>query len=799
MMTKNGTSYYLEFHNLFDNHSDIMLLIDPDNGNIVYANIAAITYYGYTKESLMKLSMGHINTLSQDQITEEMYLAKKENRNYFQFVHRLANGELREVEVHSSPIKIENVELLFSIIYDISNKSNQKLMYDSLFFDSPYGVAILDENQKIININKNFTNLFQYALEEINGQAINHLVSPLENRAQIDENIQLVYQGKVVKQEGVRKRKDGELIDVEILGYPVINQQSIIGVYIIYIDISNKKTYEKQLLLFKKILEENSEGVVITDVYGNIGWTNSAFKEITGYTFGEISGRNMNILKSGIQDEDFYKEMWSQLEANGKWKGEIWNKDKKGDIFSEWLAINSIKNNSDKITDYVGVFKDLSEKKRIDRRMNDLQQKDTLTGLYNRDYFLEIVDTHINRCKVENMAFSIIFIDLAGFKEINDSLGHNVGDKLLIELSTRLLRLMNEDYILSRFSGDEFVILCKSNTYITDIYRFAKALMDSVKYPILIDDTLLYITANIGISNFPECGNDAETLVRYADIAMSKAKNQQDKICIYHDEMSREVESKFLLSNHLVGAISNNELTVHYQPIFDINNGTTIMGAEALLRWKNPTLGMVPPDIFIPLAEKTGQIIIIGEWVLDQVFNQMDLWQRNGYKPIPIAVNISVKQLEQIDFCKVVIKVMNKYNIEPKFIELEITESVSSGDIITIVKNLKELKQTGIKISMDDFGTGFSSLGQLDLFELDKLKIDKVFIDDLVNVLKRQNLVKSIIAMAKSLDLIVVAEGIETKEQLSYLKKLGCQLGQGYLFSKPLQAKEIERLFDDTK
>lgn len=675
-MTENGTSINLGFYNIFDNHSSIMLLIDSDNGKIAYANQAAITYYGYTKERLLTLRIEDINILNQVQIAEEMYQAKKENRNYFQFVHRLANNELREVEVHSSSIKVDSREFLFSIIYDISNKSNQKLMYDSLFFDSPYGVAILDKEQKIISINKNFTSIFQYTLEEVRGQVINHLVSPLESRPQIDNNIELIYQGKLVKQEGVRKRKDGKLIDVEVLGYPVINQQSIIGVYIIYIDIS--------------------------------------------------------------------------------------------------------------------------EKKRTERKINNLRQKDSLTGLYNRIYFLELVDSHINRCKVKNMAFSIIFIDMDGLKEINDSLGHNVGDKLLIELSKRLLSLMNEDYILSRFYEDKFVILCKSNTYKTDIYQFAKILMDNIKHPILIDDTLLHITANIGISNFPECGGDAETLVRYADIAMSKAKNQsEDKICFYYEEMSREVESKFLLSNHLVRAISNDELTVHYQPIFDIKNGSTIMGAEALLRWKNPALGMVPPDIFIPLAEKTGQIIIIGEWVLDQVFNQMNLWERIGYKPIPIAVNISVKQLEQIDFSQLVIRIMHRYNIEPKYIELEITESVSSGDVVTIVKNLKELKQNGIKISMDDFGTGFSSLGQLDLFELDKLKIDKVFIDDLVNVLKRQNLVKSIIAMAKSLDLIVVAEGIETKEQLSYLKELGCQLGQGYLFSKPLPAKEIESLFDE--
>jgi EAL domain-containing protein (putative c-di-GMP-specific phosphodiesterase class I) len=281
---------------------------------------------------------------------------------------------------------------------------------------------------------------------------------------------------------------------------------------------------------------------------------------------------------------------------------------------------------------------------------------------------------------------------------------------------------------------------------------------------------------------------------------MSRAIQQaEDKICFYSEEMVRETEVKFLLANHLVGAISSNELTVYHQPIIDIKQRKSIIGLEALLRWKNPTLGMVPPDKFIPLAEKTGQIIVIGEWVLIQVCKQIKQWRHMSYRVVPIAVNISVKLFERIGFAQIVLDVMIKNTIETNEIELEITESVSLGDTLSIVRNLKELKKNEIKISMDDFGTGFSSLGQLDLFELDKLKIDEIFIDDLVNDSKRQNLVKSIIAMAKGLDLKVVAEGIETSEQLSYLKELGCQMGQGYLFSKLLPADEIGILLNADK
>jgi diguanylate cyclase (GGDEF)-like protein/PAS domain S-box-containing protein len=780
---------------LFENHYSVMMLINPDTGNIEEANQSAIKYYGYSKEKLLTMRIQDINILSDDQIREEMNSARTEKRTYFQFTHRLADGELREVEVHSFPIEIEKRKLLFSIVHDISDKVHQKLMYDKLFFDSPEAVVVLDKNQKIVSINKNFTNLFQYTLEEVKGKTVSSVVSTFESRAQIDNNLQLIYQGEIVKQEGRRKRKDGKLIEVEILAYPIINHQVIIGVYIIYIDISGKKAYEKQLDLFRKILENNSEGVVITDTNAHIKWINKAFNEITGFSFDEIAGKRMSILKSGIQDEEFYENMWDQLINSGVWSGEVWNKCKNGDVYSEWLTINSIKDDFNNTAHYVGIFKDLTEKKKIDRRMNDLQQKDPLTGLYNRNYFLEKVNTYIQECFETNDRFSIVFIDLEGFKEINDSLGHVLGDRLLIELSNRLLLLINDNFLLSRFSGDEFVILCKSIKETADMNRFSKVLLEAIKKPFIIENTLLNIIANIGISRFPDNGADAETLVRYADIAMTKAKEKAgDKICFYSKEMSEEIDARFLLANQLIGAISNNELCIYYQPIFNIKDQKTIVGAEALLRWKNPVLGMVPPDKFVPLAEKTGQIIAIGEWVLEQVCKQINFWQHVSSYAVPISVNISVKQLEQVGFAQKVIEVMDRNNVEPDSIELEITESVSSGELFTIVKNLKELKSNGIRISMDDFGTGFSSLGQLDAFELDKLKIDKIFIHDLVHVSRRQSLVKSIIAMAKSLDLTVVAEGIETNEQLLYLQKLGCQLGQGYLFSRPLPAQEIEIL-----
>ncbi len=778
---------------LFENHDSVMMLIDAQNGNIVEANKAAIEYYGYTKEKLLSMRIQNINILSEADVNIEINRAKTEQRSYFQFVHRLANSQLREVEVHSFPVEVGNRKLLFSTIYDITDRFKQKLLFETLFFDTPYAVAILDQNQRIVNINKNFTALFSYKQNDAAGMPIGSLVATEEVSTEIEHNLQMVFTGEVVKQEGIRRSRDGRLIDVEILGYPIINHNTIIGAYVIYIDISDKKRYEKQLLLFKNILENNSEGVVITDNEGFVQWINNAFTEITGYTSDEILNKNISVLKSGIHSKEFYKELWDRLLSEGKWIGEITNLSKNGKLCTEWLTINSIKNDLNKTTNYVGILKDLSEKQKLDRRMDELKQKDALTHLYNRSYFIKAVEAYIHNSA---SGFSIIFLDIEGFKDINDSLGHQVGDKLLIGFSEILLSFIDENKLLCRFSSDEFAILLK-NARKEEAYDLSRVLLNRLKRPFIIEGMILHVNSNIGISRFPENGTNAEDLVRYADIAVYRAKEkQEDRICFYTSEMSDSIEEKFLIANHLALAVDKNELSINYQPIFDINLKNKIVGAEALMRWKNPILGAVSPEKFIPIAEKTGLIIDMGKWIFEEVCKQLHSWQRRNKSIVPISVNISVKQLEQIDFAEDIIKIMEGYSITADNIELEITESVSSGELIVIVNNIHKIKQHGLRISMDDFGTGFSSLGQLDIFELDKLKIDKIFIDDLVKTFRRQNLVKTIIAMAKSLDLTVVAEGIETMEQLNYLKALGCHLGQGYLLSEPLTADGIEALLN---
>lgn len=646
---------------LFNNHNSVMLAINAKTGNIIEANKAAIDYYGYSKEQVLSMNISDINILDENDIKKEMELAYKENRNYFQFKHRLADNSHRDVEVHSFPVNNDEENILFSIIYDTGEKVKQKLMFEQLFFASPYAVAILDNEQKIININDNFSEMFQYNLQEIKGKFINNIVSPHNNKDLIDKNLEIIYKGQIVKQEGKRRRKDGLLIDVEVIGYPVIYHQSVIGVYIIYIDISHK-------------------------------------------------------------------------------------------------------------------------------------QKDNLTGLYNRNYFLETVDEKIDDYIETNEMFSVVVIGIEDFRDINDTLGHIIGDNLLTVIAKRLISVLNSNYLISRIDGDEFGILVSSANK-DDLLSLSDKILESLDQPYIISNTKLYLKFNIGISSYPKDGNNSKNLIRFSSAAINQSKNKTNKnISFYNSKISEKLEQRFFLANYLFSAIPNNELSIYYQPIFNIKD-KKIVGAEALLRWQNDILGEVPPDKFIPIAEKTGQIISIGEWVIKTVCEQINLWKQKKIKLVPISINISVNQLENINFSKRVINIIKSKNINPQIIELEITERVSSGDTEKIVRNIKELKENGIRISMDDFGTGFSSLGQIDIYELDKLKIDKIFIDHLTCGSKRQNLVKTIIAMAENLNLVTVAEGIETNEQLSYLKGLGCHLGQGFIFSKPLNVEDIEELF----
>ncbi|MDX9918342.1 MAG: bifunctional diguanylate cyclase/phosphodiesterase, partial [Gudongella sp.] len=424
----------------------------------------------------------------------------------------------------------------------------------------------------------------------------------------------------------------------------------------------------------------------------------------------------------------------------------------------------------------------------------DLKTTDWLTGFYSRTTFIETLEQTVERVKNVGGKLALMAIDIENFKEINDSLGHVTGDEILASLGRRISAVIPNDSLVSRFNGDDYFVSFLFDDY-DEVKKIAGDILEMSEAPYDIGHSSVHLKVNIGVCYIPDHATDVQTAIRYANIAEYRTTKQgNERISFYSEEMSAEIEDNFYITNFLMEAIERNELSMHYQPIIDLTTDK-IIGVEALMRWKNKVLGDVSPDRFIPVAEKSGKIYEMGEWALEEVCRQIMHWKSRNIDNIHVSVNASIKQLEKRDFAERCIGLIDKYGVDARSIEIEITESVSTGDVASIVRNLRGLKQKGFSIAMDDFGTGFSSLGQLEVFELDKLKIDKIFVDGMVSDPRKQNLVKAIIAMAGSLNLQVVAEGIEEKEQLEYLKRFGCELGQGYLFSRPLQKDRFEAFY----
>lgn len=437
-------------------------------------------------------------------------------------------------------------------------------------------------------------------------------------------------------------------------------------------------------------------------------------------------------------------------------------------------------------------------KQKLENTIKYLSSRDSLTGLYNREFFIECLNNEISKAQIKEEKFAIIFLDLNGFKKINDTLGHFTGDKILKLISLELMKHIGNTNIISRFGGDEFFILLPSISDAEEVISVAKEIVNIFHEPFIIDKNQMYISTSIGVVIYPENGLSCETLIKNADIAMYKAKEEKKNSIQFFDIcMNEEVSEQFTLGNYLHDALKNEEFLLYYQPIIDISTGK-MAAAEALLRWNHPKEGFIPPDRFIPVAENMGLICSIGEWVLRTACRQNKQWQDKGYKPIIISVNVSVKQLEQNNFVELVANILNETQLSPEYLELEITESVSASDINNIIRVLNNLKNLGVKLSMDDFGTGYSSLGNLKKLAISKLKIDKSFIDDIDEQENNAEIASAIIALAKNLKLLVVAEGIEVERQLSFLKENSCHMAQGYLFSKPVDCTSFEKLLKES-
>jgi len=538
----------------------------------------------------------------------------------------------------------------------------------------------------------------------------------------------------------------------------------------------------------KVILENVSQGIMITDHQLKIVAVNPAFEFVTGYNLEEVKGKTPKILQSGIHDNKFYIEMWENLKKHGIWRGEIWNRRKTGDVYPEHLTITEIKDQNGNITNFCGIFTDLSERKMVENELERRALTDALTEVNNRFAFLERMNNLLESSKkVSHKVFhAVFFLDLDRFKQVNDTLGHSIGDQLLVEVAKRLKGLLKNKDILARYGGDEFVITLTNITHPREAAHFAETIIRILEEPINIHGHEIYISTSIGVSIFPNDGKTTDELIHRADKAMYYSKNmRQNGYSFYFDDLSNDSRRLLKLDSELRKAIENKDFELYYQPKVCLKTNE-IKGIEALVRWNNEQFGYVSPAEFIPIAEETGLIIPMSEIILEKACEDLRTLRLAGFSNILMSINISSIHFHQNSFLQSIKEILERNNTSAHHFEIEVTERTIMNNDSETINKLVRLKQLGFKISIDDFGTGYSSLSYLVRFPLDYLKIDRSFIQHLGSLDEKQAIVDAIIQMAHRLNVEVVAEGVESVQQVKKLREYGCDYIQGYYYSKPL-------------
>jgi diguanylate cyclase (GGDEF)-like protein/PAS domain S-box-containing protein len=590
------------------------------------------------------------------------------------------------------------------------------------------------------------------------------------------------------------KRKDGSVYWESASISPLRDDSGKITHFIaVKEDITAQKRAEDQLRMNATVFDTTSEGIIVTDADNLIKAVNPAFSRITGYESEEVIGRSPKILSSGRHTDAFYEQLWSSVLQNGYWSGEIWNRRKDGSVFPEWLSIAAIKSDDGLVKEYVAVFSDITKHKQDEEKIRYQANFDALTGLPNRSLLTDRLSQAILSANREEWKLGLLFVDLDQFKVVNDTFGHVVGDELLQQVASRIRDCVREADTVARFGGDEFVILLQDIEDPDVAVTISSKVIEAVTKSFKLYGREIFIGASIGITIYPEDAATADALLRNADMAMYQAKaHGRNTYQFFTASMQRQTIERQQLEQDLRLSIERDELEVYYQPVVHSETGR-VSSLEALLRWNHPKKGLINPDVFIPIAEDSGLIGGIGRWVMRQACNQLSQWRQFGHDELKIAVNLSSRQRKLGFDAKFMQGILQESGLPAEAVTLEITESLLMRDTEETVGWLGEIKQLGVSLSVDDFGTGYSSLSYLKRFPVDALKIDRSFVSDLPADPESVSLVNTIIAMAKSLKLGLVAEGVENQQQVDFLLAAGCDLLQGFHFGRPMTAEALSR------
>ena len=677
---------------------------------------------------------------------------------------------------------------------DALHKSSEE-RFKAMVKTSLDGFWITDRNGKFLEANDAYCQLIGYSREELLDMTIYDVETPVQTEATNRHIANIIAVGSD-RFETQNRCKNGRILSIEASA----NYSSTYGgqLYCFVRDITERIEGEEALRLAGSVFHNMEEGVLVVDSNARIIAVNPAFTAITGYTSDEVLGKNPRLLSSGKHPPEFYKEMWQQLLNKGTWAGEIWDKRKNGELYPKWLTISAVRNERHEIFQYVAIFSDITARKRAEDEIITLAFYDALTQLPNRRLLLDRFRSALSKSARNHLYGAVLFLDMDRFKNLNDTLGHDFGDQLLIEVARRIHAHVREVDTVARFGGDEFVILLEEVSENAEdasqkVALIAEKLRVALSTPYSLKGHEHHSSPSIGVCLY--CGNEesVDVLLKHADMAMYQAKEAgRNAVRFFDPVMQHAVETRAALEADLRHAVIDRQLLLFYQ--LQVGDDHLPLGAEALVRWIHPVRGMVMPAQFIPIAEESSLILDIGYWVLETACLQLAAWAKNSQMcSLTLAVNVSAQQFSQNDFVSTVTALTRLHGVNPARLKLELTESLILNDVADVVAKMRALKDIGVQLAMDDFGTGYSSLSYLKQLPLDQLKIDQSFVRDIAMNNDDAVMIKAIIDMAQNFRMDVIAEGVETEEQLDFLKLNGCMSYQGYLFSKPVPLDEFER------
>jgi diguanylate cyclase (GGDEF)-like protein/PAS domain S-box-containing protein len=732
-----------------------------------------------------------------EQVRTRMSRARRQEAHHFDRVRPDGTA----VEVKGEPLPGGGFVTIYSDITEArqarAELSRESALLRSVVEHMPQGISVFDESLVLRHWNQGFIDVLDLPAQMVyEGARFDDLIripatrgeyGPGDPEQHVRRIHDLAMQFQPHQFERVRPNGRTHLV----CGRPLIIDGQVRGFITTYTDISERKTSEEALRLSSTVFERSAEGIILTDAEARILRVNAAFTRITGYAEDEVIGQTPRLLNSGAQDADFYGTMWRTLRERGHWSGEVVNRKRCGGLYTEHLSITRIDSGAGEADGYIGIFTDVTEAREAEQKIERLSYFDALTGLPNRALLMIRIEATIARAARAGAQFALLTVDIDRLSHINDTLGHQYGDKVLLTTAQRLAGSASDGEMVSRHAGDGFAVIVEDIADDSVARRQVERLLEAIQAPMLLDEHPLQVEAHIGIALYPGDGHDAPTLLKHADAALHHVRNEGvERYEFFRAEMNALAMERLMIESRLRQAIEREEFVLHFQPQIDLALGR-VVGLEALVRWSHPEMGLVSPAKFIPIAESTGQILDLGCWVMREACRASRRLCEAGFPQLKMAVNVSARQFNQEDFAERVRRALRLADLPPDNLELELTESLILQRPEHVIRTMKALKETGVTFSIDDFGTGYSSLSQLKRYPIDKLKIDQSFIRDIHVDDDDAAITGAIIALGRSLRLKVVAEGVETDAQRAFLVEGGCHALQGYLISKPLPFDEL--------